>query len=509
MTGLVPEAGPALLACRDLEKSFGGTRALDGVSLDIRAGSVHALVGENGAGKSTLARIICGVSQPDRGELLLRGRAVSFSSPRAARDAGIAFVAQELALVPRMSAADNVYLGQEPRRVGVVDRGALRARFRALARDAGFDIPADVPVGRLSLARRQQVEILRALASDAELFVLDEPTAALSSVEAQHLHDVVRRLVRDGRTVVLISHFLTEVLALADSVTILRDGRLVRSGPVDQETEASLVAGMLGRTAQSTYPEKHLVADDAPLALRVRDLVAPGVGGVSLEVRQGEIVGLAGLIGAGRTELVRAIYGAVAITDGHAELGDGTRWHGPRSALRSGVAFIPESRASEGLMLGRPVRENVSVASLSGISRLGWVLRGQEHHHVQAALQETSAHATPGQPAGTLSGGNQQKLLFARALLVRPRLLIADEPTRGVDVGAKRTIYELLARLAAEGVGILLVSSEMEEILGMAHRVIVMRGGRIVAELRGEGLSDAAVLEAAFATPGPLPKASS
>jgi ABC-type sugar transport system ATPase subunit len=500
--GLVPEAGPTLLACRDLQKAFGGTRALDGVSLEIRAGSVHALVGENGAGKSTLAKIICGVIAPDRGELVLNGRVVSFASPRSARDAGIAFVAQELALVPRMTAPDNVFLGQEPRRAGIVDRRALLARFRKLADEAGFDIPSEVAVDRLPLARRQQVEILRALASDAELLVLDEPTAALSSVEADHLHAIVRRLVADGRTVVLVSHFLAEVLALADTVTILRDGRLIRSGPTEGESEASLVAGMLGRAAVQTYPEKRVVPPDAPVALRVRDVVAPGVTGVSLDVREGEIVGLAGLIGAGRSELVRAIYGAARTSAGYAELRDGRRWRGPRSALSAGVALIPESRASEGLMLGRPVRENVSVASLPLLSRLGWVLRGRERGEVGSSLQATSAHASLEQPAGTLSGGNQQKLLFARAVLVQPRLLIADEPTRGVDVGAKRTIYELLVRLASEGVGILLVSSEMEEVLGLAHRILVMRGGRIVTELQGDDLTEVAILEAAFATPG-------
>jgi simple sugar transport system ATP-binding protein/ribose transport system ATP-binding protein len=258
MTGLVPDAstepGTALLACRDIDKSFGGTRALDGVSLDFRAGSVHALVGENGAGKSTLAKIISGVIAPDRGQLILKGRSIVLGSPRAARDAGIALVAQELALVPRMTAPDNVYLGLEPRRAGVLDRRALRARYRALAADVGFDVPEDVPVARLSLARRQQVEILRALASDAGLLVLDEPTAALSSVEAEHLHDVVRRLVRAGRAVVLVSHFLGEVLAIADTISVLRDGRLVRSGPAAGETEASLIAAMLGRSVSHTYP---------------------------------------------------------------------------------------------------------------------------------------------------------------------------------------------------------------------------------------------------------------
>jgi simple sugar transport system ATP-binding protein/ribose transport system ATP-binding protein len=496
------EAGPTLLACRDLHKAFGGTRALDGVSLDIRAASVHALVGENGAGKSTLAKIVCGVIAPDSGEVVLKGRGVTFASPRAARDAGIAFVAQELALVPRMTAPDNVFLGQEPRRVGVVDRGALRRRFRALAADVGFDVPDDVPVGRLSLALRQQVEILRALASDAELLVLDEPSAALSGMEAEHLHAVIRRLVGDGRTVVLISHFLAEVLALADTITILRDGRLVRSGPSAGESESSLVAGMLGRAIAHTYPPQRFVPDGAPVALRVCDLVAPGVAGVSLEVREGEIVGLAGLIGAGRSELVRAIYGAVAAGAGEAELGDGRRWQGPRGALRAGLALIPESRATEGLMLGRPVRENVSVASLPGLSRLGWVRRGHERRSVRTAMEQATTQATLDQPAGTLSGGNQQKLLFARALLVGPRVLIADEPTRGVDVGAKRAIYELLVEIASTGVGILLVSSEMEEVLGLAHRVLVMRGGRVVTELAGQTLSEAAILEAAFATPG-------
>jgi simple sugar transport system ATP-binding protein/ribose transport system ATP-binding protein len=244
------------------------------------------------------------------------------------------------------------------------------------------------------------------------------------------------------------------------------------------------------------------VTEKAPLALRVRDFAAPGVGPVSLDVREGEIVGLAGLIGAGRSELVRAIYGAAPITAGHAELGDGRRWRGPGGALRAGVALIPESRASEGLMLGRPVRENVSVASLRWRSRFGWVRRTSERRDVRAAVEQTMAQAALEQPAGALSGGNQQKLLFARALLVRPRLLIADEPTRGVDVGAKRAIYELIVRIAAEGVGILLVSSEMEEILGLAHRVLVMRNGRIVAELAGDRLDEASILEAAFATPG-------
>jgi simple sugar transport system ATP-binding protein/ribose transport system ATP-binding protein len=411
-------------------------------------------------------------------------------------------VAQELSLVPRMSAADNVFLGIEPRRAGIVDRRSLRARFDALAAEAGFDIPAGIPVARLPLARQQQVEILRALARQADLLVLDEPTAALSRAEAERLHEIVRGLVARGRTVVLVSHFLGEVTELADTVTILRDGRVVRTAAAADETEASLVAGMLGRSITRTYPTKRPVHEAAPVVLRVRDLVAPGVDGVSFDIRAGEIVGLAGLVGAGRSELAHAIYGARPTRSGGAELLGARPWRSPRGALASGIALIPESRQLEGLMPGRPVRENVSLANLPALSRLGVVRRRRERRQVSSSLGRATVLASPEQLAGTLSGGNQQKLLFARALLVRPRLLIADEPTRGIDVGAKRAIYELLAEVAADGVGILLISSEMEEILGLAHRVLVMRAGRLVGELEGDAITEAAILGAAFAMPG-------
>jgi simple sugar transport system ATP-binding protein/ribose transport system ATP-binding protein len=493
-------AGSVLLSCRSLSKAFGGTKALTDVSLDIRAGTVHAFVGENGAGKSTLGKIIAGVIAPDRGELVLRGQHVSFASPRAARDHGIAQVAQELALVPGMSVADNVFLGVEPRRAGFVRRGELSTRFERLVAEAGFHVPADVPVGGLPVAQQQQVEILRALASEADLLVLDEPTAALSGEEAERLHDIVRGLAARGRTVVLISHFLAEVLELADTVSILRDGQIVRTAPAADESEDSLVSGMLGRSLTLTYPPKQAAAEDAPVVLRLRDVVAPGVDGVSLEVRAGEIVGLAGLIGAGRSELAQAIFGGSELRAGTVEIEGAPSWRSPRGALDAGVALIPESRKEQGLMLGRPVRENVGLASLGAMSRWGWVRRRTERRNVAAALERSTVQASTEQPAGTLSGGNQQKLLFARAVLVAPRLLIADEPTRGIDVGAKRAIYEMLTEFAAKGVGVLLISSEMEEILGLAHRVIVMRAGSISASLDGDGISEAAILQAAFAT---------
>ncbi len=495
---------PVHLEGRAIGKAFGSTIALDGVSFAIATGSVHALVGENGAGKSTLGRIIAGVVPPDTGQLLLRGVPVDLRSPRQALTHGIAMVAQELALVPRLSVAQNVFLGIEPRH-GVFTRpGELGRRFEALAAQAGFSLPADTPVGMLPIAMQQQVEILRALARDAELLVLDEPTAALSGPEVAKLHDIVRTLSAAGRTVILVSHFLREVLELADTVTILRDGRVVRTGPAADETEASLVKGMLGRSLGQTFPERRPPEPDAPVLLDVRDLAAPGVRGVSLAVRAGEIVGLAGLVGAGRSEVARAVYGAAPRTGGEVRLVGGAAWDRPGGALRAGVALIPESRKTEGLMLGRPVRENVSLASLWTRARAGLVRRGVERRDVASALDVCTVQASAERPAGTLSGGNQQKLLFARASLTRPRVLIADEPTRGIDVGAKRAIYELITDLAAAGAAVLLISSETEEILGLAHRVLVMRGGRITAELEGDAISESAILEAAFATGEPV-----
>jgi simple sugar transport system ATP-binding protein/ribose transport system ATP-binding protein len=488
------------LDVQGLGKSFGATRALDGVSVAIRAGSVHAFVGENGAGKSTLGKIVAGVFPQDQGELVLWGTPATFRSPREALERGIALVAQEVALVPRATVAENIFLGAEPRRAGFIDRRRMREQFERLAVDAGFDLQADARVGRLPLSKQQQVEILRALARAAELIILDEPTASLSAAEAERLHRVVRDLATAGRTVVLVSHFLQEVLELADTITILRDGRVVRTGPASDETEASLIAGMLGRSVGRTYPPKRIPAADAPVALHVESLQAPGVRGASVDVRAGEIVALAGLIGAGRSELGRAIYGATRPTAGEVRRGERTLTGTPSASIRDGVAIIPESRKDDGLMLRRPVRENVSLANLAAMSRLGFLRRGEERRRVGRALERVSAASRLDVPAVALSGGNQQKLMFARAIMTTPEVLIADEPTRGVDVGAKRDLYELLVDLAADGMAVLLISNEMEEILGLAHRVYVMRAGAVVAELADDRLTEEAILGAAFGT---------
>ncbi len=490
---------PGFLEARGVSKHFGGTKALTDATVAVRSGSVHALVGENGAGKSTLGKIFAGVLAPDGGEVFVRGERVSLRSPREALDHGIAAIGQEPSVVPQLSVAENVFLGSEPTTAGIVQRRALRKRYEALVRSTGFDLRGDRPARSLRVAEQQEVEILRALSRAAEVVIMDEPTAALSGTETARLHDIVRSLAAQGKTILLISHFLREVLELADTVTVLRDGRVIRTAPTAAETEASLVEAMLGRPLEATFPPKRLPQSDTPVVLAITGLQAPGVAGVDLTIRAGEIVGLAGLVGAGRSEVAQAVFGVAATHGGAVELNASALTGGPRKRLRAGVALIPESRKDEGLILDRPVFENTSLASLGRLSRLGFVSRRRERGVTEEILTRCDVRArSNSQPVRELSGGNQQKVLLARTLLCRPALVIADEPTRGVDVGAKLAIYELLAGLAEEGFGVLLISSELEEIIGLAHRVAVMRAGRIVAEFGADALDETAILAAAF-----------
>ena len=466
----------------------------------IEAGSVHALVGENGAGKSTLARILGGVIAPDHGAMLLRGEPVRFRSPREALLHGVATIAQELAIVPELTAAQNVYLGVEPRTGGLVRRRELHRRYKELCASVGFGVPAEAVAGRLRTADQQKIEILRAIARDAELIVLDEPSAALGRDEISHLHETIRSLRSRGRTIVLVSHLLGEVLSVADTVTVLRDGHLVRTGRAADESEASLVQAMLGRTLDQSFPPKAEPRPGAQVVLSVRHLSAAGVEDVSLDVRAGEIVALAGLIGAGRSELAQAIVGMRKSRQGTVEIaGKKVGRLSPRRMLRSGLAMIPESRKEQGLLLGRSVNENTVLSVLPALSRLSVVRRSLEKRRAEAVLELVDVRAASNKmPVAALSGGNQQKLLFARTLLCEPRVIVADEPTRGVDVGARRAIYELLVRLAGEGRAVLVISSDVEEVLGLANRIVVMRTGRVVAELDGTTATEHDVLEAAF-----------
>jgi ribose transport system ATP-binding protein len=490
----------AYLELLDVAKHFGGVQALSGVTLAVRRGAVHALVGENGAGKSTLGRIVSGALSADAGRMVLEGRDVAFRSPRHALEHRVAAIAQEPAVVPHLTVAQNVFLGMEPRRASFVRNRRLARAYAVLAETAGFELPGGAPAGRLRPADQQKLEILRALSRDAQLLVMDEPTAALGAEETRHLHDVVRRLAAAGKTIVLVSHFLGEVLELADAVTVLRDGRIVKTAPTAAETEASLVEAMLGRPLTSTFPARRPPPPDAPVVLAVRDLVAPGVDGVSLELRAGEILGLAGLVGAGRTELARAVFGAAAVGSGEAVLAGGTKLgRSPRASLRAGLAMIPESRKDDGLLYGRSSVENATLSRLAELSTAGVVRRRRQRRAGGEVLDRCGVRgASYSAPVAALSGGNQQKVLLARMLLCNPRAVIADEPTRGVDVGAKRAIYDFLASLAGDGLGVLLISSELEEIVGLAHRVLVMRRGRLVAELRGEEIAEPAILAAAF-----------
>ena len=485
-------------------KRYSGTKALDNVSVEVAGGSVHALVGANGAGKSTLGKIVGGVIRPDDGQLFVDDRPVRYTSPRDARIDGIATITQELSPVPHMSVIENVFFGIEPRRFGLVQRRQMRTQYEELVSQWGFELDGNAKVGTLRTADKQKVEILRAVACDARVIVMDEPTSSLTSVETKTLHRMIRTLRESGRTIVYVSHFLDEVLNLADTVTVLRSGRLVRTAPVAEETEESLVAGMFGAAAEAEHFEKPQ-GSTAPVVLDVSGLYRKGVlRDISLQIRAGEIVGLAGLVGSGRTELARAIAGADPIDRGTIVV-DGTarRISSPADAMAAGMAFLPESRKDDGLFLELSLAANTTFADLGAVaSRFGVLRLALERGKTSSLLKLLSVEPpVPSARVVNLSGGNQQKVLFARWLFRNPRVLILDEPTRGVDVAARAAIHRLINNLAAEGTAVLLISSEIEEVLGLAHRVLVMRRGSITREF-GVDPPLEAVMEAAFGLGG-------
>ncbi|MBV6727204.1 sugar ABC transporter ATP-binding protein [Nocardioides daeguensis] len=498
-----PAGGADHVVARSVHKRFAGVAALRAVDVVVRRATIHALVGENGAGKSTLGRLIAGVHAADGGVLEVDGRPVRYSSPREALVDGITILAQELTLVEQRSVIENVFLGVEERTGAVLRRREMRARYRQLSEEAGFTVDADAEVATLRLADKQKVEILRALARRARLIVMDEPTAALTTEEAQQLLAIMRDLRSRGTTIIFVSHFLEDVLAVADDITVLRDGALVRSGPATGETVDSLVTAMLGRPTDTAFPRKQPAAADAPVRLSVQGLRRAGsFSDISFEVRSGEILGIAGLVGAGRTEVARGIFGADRLDAGRIVVdGVARRIRRPRDAVRAGIAMLPESRKDQGLLMDTTVLGNVTLAHLGEVSNRSIIDRRRERRRALDVLTEVGVDTAKARVAvTTLSGGNQQKTLFAKWLLKRPAVLIADEPTRGVDVGSKRVIYDLLLSLAADGMSVVVISSELEEVLGLAHRVLVMREGRIVSEHVGSSLNQEAVLHAAFAS---------
>jgi ABC-type sugar transport system ATPase subunit len=471
------------VSLRGVSKRFGATQALAAVDLDILAGETHALVGQNGAGKSTLGKIIGGVYECDEGDFEAFGSPVGRWSPRLALENGIAVIHQELSLVPELSVAQNVFLGIERHRFGLFD-GSIERRFEELNERPAFRLDPSARVKDLRVADQQKVEILRALARDARLIVMDEPTSALSIDESRHLFDVLAWLRQDQRTVVYVSHFLDEVLETCQRVTIMRDGRVIRTGLAREETKESLVSGMLGRSMELTFPSAPEPAAEAPApALSVEGLAAGStVIDVSFDVQPGEIVGIAGLVGSGRSETLRAVFGADPADSGQVLL-DGETYddRSPSASVKRGLGMIPEDRRGQGLIAGMSVRGNVSLADLRQFVRAGLVSRSTERTAVSRLIHRLDIvpRRTEGDVA-TFSGGNQQKVLFAKWLNTTPRVLLLDEPTRGVDIGAKRNLYDLIVGLAADGIGIVLVSSELEEVMNLSRRVYLMHAGHTI-----------------------------
>ncbi len=491
-----------MLQIEGVSKRYGPVNVLDGVSLTLKSGEVHALVGENGAGKSTLVRIAAGMARPDRGQVLIDGRPLRSVTPRAARAAGVGIVTQELTSVPARSVLENVFLGMGVAALGRLSRSEAATRFRRLCEETGFALPPDAIVRELSIADRQVLEVLRCLVREPRVLMLDEPTSSLDEQRADQLLDLLRRLSGQGVAIAMVSHHLREVLSSADTVSVLRDGTLVSSAPVDEEDEASLIQKMVGRPLRTMYATKAPPPADAEVVLEASDVWrGNAVRGVSLSVRAGEIVGLAGLIGSGRSEFARCLVGADRPERGVVRVaGSGARsLRSPRAAGDAGVVMVPEDRKQQGLVLGRSVAENLALSTRKGPFRWGFATKRRVRQDAVEWVDRSDIR--PREPARLvrhLSGGNQQKVLLSKWLACGPRVFIADEPTRGVDVGAKAAIHQMIAEAASRGIGVILISSELEELMGMSHRVVVFRKGEVVAEFDGGTAEREHIIAAAF-----------
>ncbi|HEX3458041.1 MAG TPA: sugar ABC transporter ATP-binding protein [Candidatus Baltobacteraceae bacterium] len=470
-------------------------RALSDVSLTLDAGEVLVLVGENGAGKSTLMKILAGAQAADEGEILIDGTAVQISSPQEAQRLGIGMIYQEFTLVPQLNAPANFALGSEPTRAGLIDDAAVRARAERELRELGVDLPLDVPVSHLSVGQQQSVEIAKALGRAARIIVMDEPTAALSDREIERLFAIIGRLRESKTGIIYISHRMEELARIADRVTVMRDGRVVETRKAAAFPSDDIIAAMVGRRLESHFPQLPEVSAGAPVRLEVRGLLRPpAINGVSFAVRAGEIVGLAGLIGAGRTETVRMIAGADVPRSGEVSV-DGKVISPGRigEAIAAGIAFITEDRKTQGLVLGMAVRENVTLAHLPDFIDRDLLIDVAREKAATTKMIGELAIRTPSteQLVRNLSGGTQQKVVLAKWLLGKAGVFLFDEPTRGIDVGAKAEIYRIMCDLAARGAAIVMVSSDLPEVLGMSHRVLVVRGGLIAAEFdRSEATPD-------------------
>ncbi len=485
---------------RGVEKTFGAVRALRGVDLQIRPGEVHCLLGQNGAGKSTLIKTLAGVHQPDAGEILWHGERVFIDDPQAAIDLGIATMYQELDVVDDLTVAENIFLGHELARGGFTRRTAAATQARALLKRLGHErLSPHAEVGTLSSAEKQIVSMARALSHDIRLIVMDEPSAALGAEEVRRLFDVVKELTAQGIAVIYITHRLEEIRSIGDRITVLKDGASTASNldVADTPTQV-LIKHMTGRLVENVFPDAVPVAADAPVLLEVEDLSLDGVfSDVSFSVRAGEIVGLAGLVGSGRSEIIETVYGARPASSGRVLVEGRPLPRGSVSAaVRAGLGLSPEERKSQGLVLGEPIFRNITLSSFARFARAGWLDERAERRIAREQITAMELRPDdPDLPAGTLSGGNQQKILLARWMAHGARVLLLDEPTRGVDVGARAEIYNLIHDLAAEGHAIVIVSSEIEEVLGLADTVLVIGDGRVLTSLPASEIDEHGVLD--------------
>ena len=481
--------GTPALQMRGITKTYPGVRALDSVDFDVRRGEVHALLGENGAGKSTLMKILAGAQPMDSGEILIDGAPVHITTPQKAMELGISIIYQEFNLVPYLNAAENIFLGREPKAAipGFVDFGTMYSEAQTVIDHLGVKLNVRTPVNRLSVAQQQMVEIGKATSRNATIIAMDEPSATLTEHELESLFELIRSLKAKGVSIVYISHRLEEIFQIADRVTILRDGQFVGTKDVADLDRDEMIHMMVGRELKEKIPKQ--AAEIGDPMLEVKGLNRKGaLEDINLEVRKGEVLGIAGLVGAGRTELARAIFGADPIDSGEITLnGKTVHVRSPKDAIKLGIGLVTEDRKALGLILGMVVRENITLANLDAVTKLGFVNQREEKRAAQKYIEDLMIK-TPSseQQVQNLSGGNQQKVVLAKWLFTQSRVLIFDEPPRGIDVGSKVEIYQLMNRLAATGAAIIMISSELPEILGMSDRILVMHEGRIAGELSKE-----------------------
>ncbi|MDB5588217.1 MAG: transporter ATP-binding protein [Devosia sp.] len=496
MASSVGESAPIILAASRVSKSFGEIPVLFSIDFDIRPGEVHAVIGENGAGKSTLIKILSGLEQPTSGSIIYDGQTVVLPPNGAAEAMGIVLIHQEMNLAEHLTVADSIFLGRELKKFGFLDVREMRKRAAAVMETLHVHVDPDARINTLSVADKQMVEIAKAISRDARVLIMDEPTAVLSVGETQTLFEQIRRLTARGVAVIFISHKLNEIMELAQRVTVLRDGQLIATVGTEALTPDSIAQMMVGRELSNLYPPKHEPDVDAPAVLTVRNLSAAGVSDVYFDLRRGEILGFAGLIGSGRTAVAEAIVGLTHRTGGDITL-DGKPVDFTRvvQSVDAGLAYMTKDRKGKGLLLNMGLRPNLTLLTVKKHLRAGFLDSASETRALERAVRRFDIRARDASVAvGRLSGGNQQKLMLGKTMESEPDIIIMDEPTRGIDVGTKQQIYHIIAALAAEGKSIILISSELQEVIGLSHRVVVMRGGRVAGVLEGAEITESEIM---------------